>query len=208
VRDHTDSRVQASEAAAGRGGAWTPATAVITREVFPGREPDYDDWSRRFLHAVGRIPGYEGATFVGPPHQEPGRRMLILRFTDKASLRRWVDSEQRKALTAESDAFSRHVYEEPSSLETWFTIPGLGAVSPPPRWKMALVTAPAAYVLITAILAVLSPFEKSWAPALTNGVVTVAMIALLTWVAMPLLTRGLRGWLYPPSARPERRPGD
>jgi antibiotic biosynthesis monooxygenase (ABM) superfamily enzyme len=36
-------------------------------------------------------------------------------------------------------------------------------------------------------------------------VVTVLMVALLTWVAMPLLTRGLRAWLYPPSSRGDRR---
>jgi uncharacterized protein len=70
---------------------------------------------------------------------------------------------------------------------------------------MALVTTPAAYVLITAILAVLSPFEESWPAALTNAVVTVLMVALLTWVAMPLLSRGLRAWLYPPSSRGDRR---
>jgi antibiotic biosynthesis monooxygenase (ABM) superfamily enzyme len=208
VSHRTGARGAAGEAGGGPaslGAAWTPATAVITREVDPGRESDYDEWSRRFLDAVARVPGYQGATFVGPPHREPGRRMLILRFADRGSLRRWVDSAERKALTAESDAFSKHVYEEPSSLETWFTIPGLGAVEPPPRWKMALVTTPAAYVLITAILAVLSPFEESWPAALTNAVVTVLMVALLTWVAMPLLSRGLRAWLYPPSSRGDRR---
>ena len=144
------------------GTAWTPATAVITREVLPGREGDYQQWSSRLLAAAARLPGYEGATLIGPPHGEPGRHLLILRFSDKTSLRRWVDSDERKSLTAEAAAFSRHVYEEPSSLETWFAIPGLGAVQPPPRWKMALATTPAAYVLILAILAVLSPVSDSW----------------------------------------------
>jgi antibiotic biosynthesis monooxygenase (ABM) superfamily enzyme len=130
------------------GTAWTPATAVITREIFPGRERDYQEWSRRQLAAARRLPGYQGATLVGPPHSEPGRRMLIMRFSDKQSLRRWVDSDERKSLTAEAADFSHHVYEEPSSLETWFAIPGTGTVEPPPRWKMALATTPAAYVLI------------------------------------------------------------
>ena len=82
--------------------------------------------------------------------------MLILRFSDKRSLRRWVDSDERKSLTAEAAKFSKEAYEQPSSLETWFAIPGLGAVEPPSRWKMALVTTPAAYILITVILAALS----------------------------------------------------
>jgi hypothetical protein len=53
--------------------AWTPATAVITHAVVPGREPDYQQWSRRLLAAVVRLPGYQGATLVGSPHDEPGR---------------------------------------------------------------------------------------------------------------------------------------
>jgi antibiotic biosynthesis monooxygenase (ABM) superfamily enzyme len=181
--------------------AWTPATAVITRDVSPGREPDYQQWSRRLVAAVARFPGYEGATLVGPPHGEPGRRMLILRFSGKRSLRRWVDSDERKSLTAEAAKFSNEVYEEPSSLETWFAIPGLGAVEPPPRWKMALATTPAAYILITLILAVLSPISESWPHAASNAVVTVLMVALLTYVAMPILTRLLRPWLYPSRTR-------
>jgi antibiotic biosynthesis monooxygenase (ABM) superfamily enzyme len=183
-----------------RRAAWTPATAVITREVEQGHETDYDEWSRRFLAAVTQAPGYEGATFVGPPHDEPGRRMLILRFADRPSLRRWVDSPERRSLTAESDRFSRHVYEEPSSLETWFAIPGLGAVQPPPRWKMALATTPAAYVLITVIVLAVDPISEGWPRAAVNALVTVVMVLLLTYVAMPVVTRVLRRWLYPPSA--------
>jgi antibiotic biosynthesis monooxygenase (ABM) superfamily enzyme len=170
---------------------------VITREVSPGREPDYQQWSRRLVAAVARFPGYEGATLVGPPHGEPGRRMLIVRFSDKRSLGQWVGSEERRSLTAEAASFSKEVYEEPSSLETWFAIPGLGAVEPPPRWKMALVTTPAAYILITLILAVLSPISESWPHAASNAAVTVLMVALLTYAAMPILTRLLRPWLYP-----------
>lgn len=181
MRDHSDS----------------PATALITREVYPGREPDYDDWSRRFLHAVGRVAGYQGATFVGPPHKEPGRRMLILRFADKASLRRWVDSEQRKTLTAESDAFSRHVYEEPSSLETWFTIPGLGAVSPPPRWKMALVTLGAIVPLVLLMNLTVLPLLSGWPLVARTLVFSGTLTGLMTWVVMPRMTRLLHRWLYP-----------
>lgn len=180
---------------------------VITREVSPGREPDYQQWWRRLVAAVARFPGYEGATLVGPPHGEPGRRMLIVRFSDRRSLGQWVGSDERRSLTAEAASFSKEVYEEPSSLETWFAIPGMGAVEPPPRWKMALVTTPAAYILITLILAVLSPISESWPHAASNAAVTLLMVALLTYVAMPILTRLLRPWLYPSRIRQRPVPG-
>jgi hypothetical protein len=41
--------------------------------------------------------------------------MLILRFSDKQSLRRCVGSDERKSLTAEAAEFSKEAYEEPSS---------------------------------------------------------------------------------------------
>jgi uncharacterized protein len=206
VQRGPDSRGDARETPATLRAAWTPATAVITREVSPGREPDYQQWSRRLVAAVARFPGYEGATLLGPPHGEPGRHMLILRFSDKRSLRRWVDSDERKSLTAEAAKFSKEAYEQPSSLETWFAIPGLGAVEPPPRWKMALVTTPAAYILITVILAALSPISESWPHVASNAVVTVLMVALLTYVAMPTLTRMFRPWLYSNQTRQRRMP--
>ena len=53
-----------------------------------------------------------------------------------------------------------------------------------------------AYVLILAILAVLSPISDSWPRAASNAVVTVLLTGLLTWVAMPIVTRVLRPWLY------------
>jgi antibiotic biosynthesis monooxygenase (ABM) superfamily enzyme len=35
----------------------------------------------------------------------------------------------------------------------------------------------------------------------------VIMVALLTYVAMPFVTRLLRPWLYPPQTRQRRMPG-
>jgi antibiotic biosynthesis monooxygenase (ABM) superfamily enzyme len=55
------------------GAQWTPTTAVITREILPGREPDHQQWSQRLLAALACLPGYQGATLIGPPHGEPGR---------------------------------------------------------------------------------------------------------------------------------------
>ena len=183
------------------GASWTPATAVITRDLLPDRDADYQEWAQRLIAVAARMPGYEGATLVGPPHDEPGRRLMMLRFSDKEALQRWVDSAERQSLTGEADRFSTHVYEVPTSLETWFAIPGLGTVEPPPRWKMALVTAPASYVLAAIVLLVLAPIIEDWPFLLANVVVTILLVLLLTYVAMPILTRLLRSWLFPSQAR-------
>jgi hypothetical protein len=41
-----DSQAEAHETPATLGASWTPATAVITREIGPGREHDYQEWSQ------------------------------------------------------------------------------------------------------------------------------------------------------------------
>ena len=64
-----------------------------------------------------------------------------------------------------------------------------------PRYKLALLTWVAAYALITTFLAVLGPTIADWPLALRTLVLSATMVAALTWVIMPRLTRLLCPWL-------------
>jgi antibiotic biosynthesis monooxygenase (ABM) superfamily enzyme len=65
----------------------------------------------------------------------------------------------------------------------------------PSRYKVALLTWAAAYATITLILALLGPAMAPWPLPLRTLVLSVLMVAALTWVVMPLLTRLFRHWL-------------
>jgi hypothetical protein len=67
----------------------------------------------------------------------------------------------------------------------------------PPRYKLALLTWVAAYAVITLLLALLGPTMASWPLALRTLLLSVTMVAALTWVVMPRLTRLFGGWLRP-----------
>ena len=67
----------------------------------------------------------------------------------------------------------------------------------PPRYKLALLTWAAAYPVITVILGLLGPELATWPLGLRTLVVSVLMVATLTWLVMPALTRLLRPWLRP-----------
>jgi antibiotic biosynthesis monooxygenase (ABM) superfamily enzyme len=69
--------------------------------------------------------------------------------------------------------------------------------SSPPRHKLALLTWLGAYPVITLILALLGPSIVTWPLALRTLVLSVLMVATLTWLVMPALTRVLRPWLAP-----------
>ena len=67
----------------------------------------------------------------------------------------------------------------------------------PPRYKVALLTWLAAYVLITLVFDLLGPKMATWPLALRTLVVSAVMVAMLTWVVMPTLLRLARRWLTP-----------
>lgn len=70
---------------------------------------------------------------------------------------------------------------------------------PPPRHKMALLTWPAAWALITLVLWALGPAMGGWPLPLRTLVLSVFMVVGLTWFVIPYLTRVFAGWLAPSS---------
>jgi hypothetical protein len=79
----------------------------------------------------------------------------------------------------------------------------------PPRAKLALLTWVGAYAVILGVLGVGGPALAGWPLALRALVVSGLMVAAMTWVIVPLMTRLFRGWLArPPSAAHGARVGE
>jgi antibiotic biosynthesis monooxygenase (ABM) superfamily enzyme len=69
-------------------------TKVISRTIKPGHEKDYDDWLHNYLLSVSKAPGYLGTTIIIPGKSSSNVRYIIGRFTDKASMDTWDNSEE------------------------------------------------------------------------------------------------------------------
>src|SRR5215212_5758465 len=80
-------------------------TAVVTRDVGPGRERDYEEWAHRVVSATARY-GATGHTILTPDAGAPTRRVLIVQFADEEGLRAWDQSEERNRLVREAGEFS------------------------------------------------------------------------------------------------------
>jgi antibiotic biosynthesis monooxygenase (ABM) superfamily enzyme len=78
---------------------------------------------------------------------------------------------------------------------TWHVDPAHSRT--PPRHKMALLTWPGAWALITLILWVLGPAMDTWPLPLRTLVISVLMVVGLTWLVIPYLTRIFASWLAP-----------
>ena len=169
-------------------------TEVISRNIKVGHEKDYDEWLRRYMRLENDVPGYLGTTIIAPGGSSSSVRYIINRFTDKDSLDTWENSEEALNLIKEANSCS--TYERATGLETWFTLPDLKAIVPPPKWKMAIVTFIVAYC-ISSLAQYILKLYLGQSPLLANVVMNMILVLGLTYFAMPLLSRLLRRWLYP-----------
>jgi len=172
------------------------ATAVVNIKIKPGCEKDYDEWLRHFLTLQRKVPGYLGTTTIMETSQDSSERHIIHRFRDKASLEAWENSEDLHKQTEEVNKFSSPYLQKATGMETWFTLPGLKAIVPPPKWKMAIVAFIGANCISLLASFILRTFLVLQ-PLLFNLFMNVILVIGLTYFAMPLLSRLLRRWLYP-----------
>jgi antibiotic biosynthesis monooxygenase (ABM) superfamily enzyme len=172
-------------------------TIVVSRSVFPGHVREYEEWIRQMVTAASKAPGNVGVTTLIPPKGKNGLYHVVLRFTDQASVDAWEDSPARQQLTAEADRFSRLQRQAATGLETWFTIPDCPQLDTPPSWKQAIVTFIGVYALSTLFIKLAGLFDQGWNFYPENLLISALVVAFLTWVLMPVLTRFVfRKWLF------------
>jgi len=180
-----------------------PIHIAITRRVRPGCEAGFQEALREFFQTSFTHGGVLGASMLTPPPGSDSRECGILRtFADEHERDAFYDSPMFKAWEEKAKTLTEGdpVYRQLHGLEAWFRSPH----SPPPRWKMALVTLLGVYPVSLLIGLVLSPTLKQLPLALNLFVVSVIIVCLLTWVVMPFVTRLLHAWLNPQPQKKER----
>jgi uncharacterized protein len=181
------------------GVAAEPVTIVVSRDVVPGHEAEYQAWMHRVIESAGHFPGNLGATVLVPDTPDGNRNIVIHRWADEPSMHAWEMSAERNRLLREADAFSTRHDQRATGLETWFALHDLGVVKPPPRWKMYLVTLSAAYPVGLLLAEAVIPLVTGLPLLMRQAIFTLVFTTTLTFVILPRLTRLLRGWLYAPS---------
>lgn len=173
-------------------------SVAVLRTARPGKESALEAWMKRAIDAASAFDGHLGADVIRPA---AGQRqyLLLFRFDSTEHLAAWERSSERATILREVDEITEGeaIIQRTSGLETWFTLPGGGALVPPPRWKMALVSWMVAFPTIQALNATLGKW-LSPLPSLARGaLVGASMVLVMTYVAMPWATRALAKWLYP-----------
>jgi len=177
-----------------------PAVTVsIARRVKPECQEGFEAFLTGVTNACGQYAGYLGSNIFRPVNADDPEYRIIFKFDRLTNLRHWEASAEREYwfAIAEPLTISPPQIQILTGLETWFTLSSKPEITPPPRYKMALVTWLAVFPLITLISAIFQQVLMVLPLVLRVAVVTAIVVPTLTYVLMPQMTRLFASWLYP-----------
>lgn len=175
-----------------------PVTVIVAQQVKPGRETDYEEWISAISRASNAYPGHMGTQVIRP---QPGVRseyVIVFRFDNYDHLKAWMTSRDRQDWIDRAQPFvaaDAHL-RQVNGLEAWFSLPGQ-VTKAPPRYKMALLTWAAVYVLITTLNRVVAPLLQTFPNWIATLIICGITVGLLTYTVLPQITRLFKRWLYP-----------
>jgi uncharacterized protein len=172
--------------------------AVVSHRVRREDESDFLAWQERITAAERRFPGFRGSEVFRPVPGVQADWAIVYRFDTPEHLNAWLRSDERRKLLDEGQKFREFELRRISNpFGNWFSFSDDPAAPPAPSWKSALAVLVGLYptvVLLTLGLAELWGDADLWASLLVGNILSTI---LLTWLVMPLVTRGLRFWLAP-----------
>jgi antibiotic biosynthesis monooxygenase (ABM) superfamily enzyme len=174
-----------------------PVTVVVTRMVPPGKEPDFEVWQEKMIDAASKLEGHLGVSVIRPVDKAQPEYVTIFKFDHYSNLKKWLQSDVRLQLLEESKAFAP---EDPkvqilTGLESWFTMPGQPRA--PQKYKMVALTSVAIFLLVNGVGFVAGPLVEGLSGLARSAVLTPVTCFIMTYWAMPSMTRLFAKWLYP-----------
>jgi len=176
-------------------------TIAITRRADPTRSGEIIAWMRAGTTLVEDFPGFLGAGWVRPGQGSTDWHMLY-RFADAEALLAWEESPQREWWLSSAQGIVEHARtERRTGIEGWFDSPqehSIEEIRPaaPPRWKQAVTIWLVFFPLSTLASAVAARYLAGFPLVARTLVLTLCMTPLMTYVALPWITRTLGWWLH------------
>jgi antibiotic biosynthesis monooxygenase (ABM) superfamily enzyme len=174
-----------------------PIHVAVIRTVKSGYETAFEQALHDFVRRSLSLSGQMGVYVIRPAPGSGSRQYGIIRkFADRGALEEFRTSPEYlewNQIILDMTEGSGHV-EELSGLESWFTLPGQ-ALRPLPQWKMAILTYLGVVPVTLFLSLTLGRLIRDWSLVCNNIVFNIFVVALLTWVVMPLFAKALHGWL-------------
>jgi antibiotic biosynthesis monooxygenase (ABM) superfamily enzyme len=184
-----------------------PVTVIVKRIAKKDKTKEFEEWLSGISKEVSRQEGSMGIDIIRPTDNESKPEyVIIFRFNNYDNLTKWEKSsirnewlqKGRELVEADPDV------QKLTGLEFWFTpyfkqkSSPLIPLSPPPRYKMAIVTIPVISILLLTLVPQIHVLTEMLLIPYPIRLVIALMITvlLMTYLIMPLLTKLLRPWLF------------
>jgi antibiotic biosynthesis monooxygenase (ABM) superfamily enzyme len=180
-----------------------PVTVSITRHLDPGHEPEMLSWLQAGMSLMQQSDGFLGAGWVRPEAGSSEWHMLY-RFDDPGSLLGWEQSHERQwwRSSAAGLGLVESRVERRTGIEGWFDPPTTrdvqdlrAAPTPPPRWKQACVIFLIFFPLSLVVNWLNSHLIPGWPLPLRVLATVLVMTPIMTYVALPWITKRMEWWL-------------
>ncbi|MDQ3909930.1 MAG: antibiotic biosynthesis monooxygenase [Thermoproteota archaeon] len=190
-----------------------PVTVIVTRKAKKAKVKEFEEWLDGIIHEAMKFNGHMGVDVIRPSDQSNPEYVIIFRFNTVDNLMKWEKSQARKEWLEKSKDVveGEQKLQKLTGLEFWFTpssarttkidtdIDGdsqpITIPPPPPRLKMAIVTAGIVFVLLSTLIPLIRQITSTLPTLLSTFAAVAVMVFLMTYVIMPLVTRLLRPWL-------------
>ncbi|MGW6143818.1 antibiotic biosynthesis monooxygenase [Streptomyces sp. NPDC055144] len=183
-------------------------TAVISHDVRPGKEEDFEHWQEKVLREQEKYPGFMGTEFFRPVEGIQDHWVVVFRYDTREHLDAWLDSSRREHLLKEGrDYFASYdVRKVGTAFGGWFRFGAGEEEKVPPNWKQAMTVVLALYPTVMVLnLTVGHEFAVLGVPGYLGLFFSnVLSVSILSWLLMPLVNRALAFWLRPGRTRTVR----
>ena len=173
---------------------------VVRRRAKRGCAAAYEALVRGMFEDARRFPGYLAAELI-PPEAEGGEYQIVQRFASAADMEGWNASSERAAWherlrpVAEGDPEYRLLH----GLDAWFAPTAIPEASPPPKWRLTVVSWLGIFPTVAVVLWLVAPLLTSL-PFLPRTALLTALVAvIMSYLVMPRLTHWMAWWLRKPA---------
>jgi antibiotic biosynthesis monooxygenase (ABM) superfamily enzyme len=179
-----------------------PVSMLISTQVKAGQEDAFLRWQKRIAAAQAKFEGFRGYRLDPPILGVQNNWVMLVRFDSNAHLDAWLNSEQRRQLLAQTEAFDAgtHLRKVGSGFESWFASKDGDIQAPPPAWKQNALVLLMLYPFIFLFDAwVQRPLlqAKGMPFWLALFIADAVGVPLLGYLLMPQANKLFKWWLNP-----------
>jgi uncharacterized protein len=175
----------------------TPVTIINKRWPKPDRIDEFEAVTSGTTKDAMSFKGHLGANIIKPTKAGDCYR-IVFKFDSMRNYLAWESSPVRQKWLARyaEVTVGEQEHEILSGLETWFTLPGEEALVPPPKYKMMCIVWLSIFPLSVFLNYSLKPVIVDLHVIVQIAVISLTLVALMTYLVMPLMAKLFHFWLH------------